>query len=83
MQENNRINPDKTNTLLIKALERLMPEPGTFETGIKGFRMARRNEIYRMSWRFHNPIITLMVQGKNMRLLEQKKSSTARSSVRL
>jgi AraC-like DNA-binding protein len=64
MQENNRINLDKTNTLLIKALKRLMPEPGTFETGIKGFKMARRDELYRMSWCFQNPIIALMVQGK-------------------
>jgi AraC-like DNA-binding protein len=64
MDENNRINLDKTNTLLIKALTQLMPEPGDFETGIKGFWITRRDEPTGISRCFYSPIIALMVQGK-------------------
>jgi hypothetical protein len=36
MEEERRIDLDKTNSLLIETLLRLMPEPGSFDTGIKG-----------------------------------------------
>jgi AraC-like DNA-binding protein len=64
MDENQRINLDKTNKLLIDALTRLMPEPGNFETGIKGFSMARRDDPGGISRCFYSPIIVLMPQGK-------------------
>jgi AraC-like DNA-binding protein len=41
-----------------------MPEPGNFETGIKGFSMARRDEPGGISRCFYRPIIVLMPQGK-------------------
>jgi AraC-like DNA-binding protein len=64
MDKNHRINLDKTNKLLIEALTRLMPEPGRFETGIKGFGIGRRNGPGGISRCFYSPIIALMVQGK-------------------
>jgi AraC-like DNA-binding protein len=64
MDQNHRINLDKTNKLLVDTLTRLMPEPGTFETGTKGFWMARQDEPSGISRCFYNPIIALMVQGK-------------------
>jgi AraC-like DNA-binding protein len=59
-----RIDPDKINNLLIETLERLMPEPGDFETGIKGFRITRWNKPGELRRCFYSPIIALMVQGK-------------------
>jgi AraC-like DNA-binding protein len=64
MNENHRINVDKTNELLIEALTRLMPEPGWFETGIKGFGIGRSDEPSGINRCFYSPIIALMVQGK-------------------
>jgi AraC-like DNA-binding protein len=64
MDDSSRISPDKINALLIAALTRLMPEPGWFETGIKGVRMARRNEPSGISRCFYSPIAVLMVQGR-------------------
>jgi AraC-like DNA-binding protein len=64
MEGNGRIDLDKTNKLLIKMLARLMPEPGNFETGIKGFRMLRWNKPGELRRCFYSPFIALMVQGK-------------------
>jgi AraC-like DNA-binding protein len=64
MKGNSRIDLDRTNKLLIETLERLMPEPGDFETGIKGFRIMRWNKPGELRRCFYSPIIALMVQGK-------------------
>jgi AraC-like DNA-binding protein len=69
MEGNHRINLDKTNKLLIETLERLMPEPGNFETGIKRFMTVRQNEPSGIKRCFYDPMVVLMVQGKKHSLV--------------
>jgi AraC-like DNA-binding protein len=64
MEESHRIDLDKTNSLLIEALFRLMPKPGSFDTGIKGLWTTRRDAPSLPMRFFYDSLIIVVVQGK-------------------
>jgi AraC-like DNA-binding protein len=63
MAEYNHINPQATGAFLKKTLLDLMPEAGSFETGIPGLRITRQNEPTKSANCFYIPMIVVMVQG--------------------
>ncbi|MDR1901829.1 MAG: AraC family transcriptional regulator [Treponema sp.] len=63
MAEYNHINSQATGAFLKKTLLGLMPEAGSFETGIPGLRITRQNEPTKSDNCFYIPMIVVMVQG--------------------
>jgi hypothetical protein len=63
MAEYNHINPQATSVFLKKTLLGLMPEGGSFETGIPGLWITRQNEPTKSANCFYIPMIVVMVQG--------------------
>jgi AraC-like DNA-binding protein len=63
MLEHSHINPGTAGAFLKETLLDLMPEAGSFETGIQGLRMVRENNPTALNDCFYVPMIVLMVQG--------------------
>lgn len=63
MAGEHRINKNAANALLKRKLLGLMPQPGTYESGLAGLRMYRKDKTTEPQTCFYQPVIVKMVQG--------------------
>lgn len=63
MTEKHRVDMEKSKEMLKERINRRMPGPGDYETGLAGVRTYRRDETTNPTTCFYRPMIVKMVQG--------------------